>query len=580
MARIAPAITFPSAARRVPRLRISPDAAPVAPFPLHPGLAGHRVAVIDIGSNSIRLLAVELAANLSWQSIAEERAMTRLAQGIAGSGELCPEAMARSVEAIGRFLAIARQLNCTTVRAYATAAVREAANRDDFLSLVYDRTGLRLSIVSALDEGKLTHQSVAHAIDISHGTAAVVDIGGGSLEVVLSQDGIIVDNTSMPLGAVRLTEEFGGAQACAGERFKEMRRHAERLIRGAVHSPGKPPDTLVGCGGTFTTILTLAAAARGLTIDRNSPALLTLGPVSRRQLKSLIRRLRALSLEERLRVVGLPSDRADIILAGMVVVERLMRRLGATQLRVHPGGFRQGLLLRLIDELAIIDAHAHLSDTQRLDGVRAFAQRCQHPRNHSEHVAHLALSLYDQLRAQAGSPKGLGAGRDERVLLEAAAVLHDVGVCVEYRRHHKHSRTIIRHADLPGFTPREIEIIALVARYHRRALPSKKHHAFAALPAADRALVQRLAAILRVADGLDRQHAQNCRSLRARLDHSTLLIAVDVSHDPTSDFKAARSKGALLEKLLRVRLVLEAHAPARRKEHPGQPPRQRTPVQV
>lgn len=522
-------------------------------------MSGKRFAVIDIGSNSIRLLAVELIDAASWRVLAEERAMTRLAQGLARTGEISPEAMARSVEAIGRFKGQADKLGVTRVLAFATAAVREAANRRDFVSLVHDRAGLHLELVSELDEGRLTHRSVARVFDLAQGDAAVADIGGGSLEVVLSQRGIITANTSMPLGAVRVTEAFGGADSCAGVRFKEMRRHAKDLIAQRVTKPEVPPAMLVGCGGTFTTLLTLAAASRGVMIDRNSPALTTLGPVSRAQVIALLKDLRALSLEERLRVPGLPSDRADIVIAGLCVIERLMAHLGLSQVHVHPGGFREGLLLRMIDQAVLEQDRTALdaSDADHMAAVREFATGCRYDRPHSEHVATLALRLFDQFRDESSLIPDLATAQHERLMLEAAAVLHDIGIMVEYDRHHKHSRTIIRHAELRGFTERETEIIAHVARYHRRGLPRERHADFAALPDPDQALVRRLAGLLRVADGLDRAHAQNVRDARVRFGNGKVTIEVTASGDVSVDCEAADKKADLLRDVLgqKVRVV-------------------------
>ncbi|MDX2131414.1 MAG: CHAD domain-containing protein [Planctomycetota bacterium] len=529
-------------------------------------LSGRRLGVIDIGSNSIRLLCVELSDERTWKVLGEERAMTRLAQGLARGGGLSPDAMARSVEAIGRFKGLAEGLGCAVVRAFATAAVREADNRDDFVSLVRDRTGLALEMVSALDEGKLTFRSVARVLDLSRGTSAVVDIGGGSLEVVLARDEVITANQSMPLGAVRLTEAFGGADACAGREYKDMRRFIARQIARRVPEPATPPSVLVGCGGTFTTLLTLGAASRGVMLDRASPALASLGPVSLVQLRGMIESLREVNLEERLRVPGLPSDRADIVIAGFTVIERLMTHLGVSQVHVHPGGFREGLMLRMIDDDLVEFERAALnaSDDDHMAWVRAFAQRCGYERAHSEQVARLALRLYDQFREESDLIRGLGGERHERLLLEAAAVLHDVGIMVEYPRHHKHSRTIIRHADLRGFTPREIELIALVARYHRRATPQPKHDGFKGLSEPDRALVRRLAGILRVADGLDRAHAQQAADVRVRFGKGEVTLEVESQGDARTDIEAADAKADLLRDVLGVGLSIVAvgNAPA------------------
>lgn len=532
-------------------------------------LSGERIAAIDVGSNSLRLLAVELIDERNWRVLEEERAMTRLAHGLASTGVLAPEAMAASLEALVRFKATCDRLGVRVCRAFATAAVREARNGADFRSLVLDRTGLKLEIVSDRDEGRLVHRSVSRAFDLSHGVCAVADIGGGSLEVVVSDGGVIVANTSMPLGAVRLTEQFGGAEGSVASEFAAMRRHASRTMEKRLWKGATPPSLMVGCGGTFTTLMAMAAAARGVLIDRNSPAVVMMAPVSRQQIRDLIAHLRSLPLAQRLRVPGLPSDRADIIVAGFTVVDRLMKHLGATHVHVHPGGVRDGLILNVVDELLTSKDAARGAANERLAGVRAFAQRCRYERPHSEQVATLSLSIYDQLCEGSSLVPGLGADARERELLESAAVLHDIGILVEYQRHHKHSRVMIQHADLPGLTPREIEIISLVARYHRRSEPSTKHADFAALSAQDRDLVERLAGILRLADGLDRSHKQRVRAVHLRFGAKTLTVEAEAggasgealgtsAADVATDVATGTEKAALLERLVGMKIRVEA----------------------
>ncbi len=510
-------------------------------------LAGERFGVVDVGSNGIRLLAVELIDDHSWTVLAEERATARLAQGQGKSKSLCTEAMARAVEAIHRFKLRCDALKCP-VRAFATAAVRDASNRSDFVSLVKDRTGLDVSLISALDEGRYTYAAVARRHDLSHGLCAVVDIGGGSLEVVLSIDGVIVQNSSMPLGAVRLTEAFDSADMLNEQSFKNLTRHIDRELSEKVPTPGShgAPHMVVGCGGTFTTMLTLGAAMRGVIIERNSPALRTLGPVTRPQLRDVITRLRTMSLAERLRVPGLPADRADIIVAGLTVIERLMKHLGVAQIHANPGGVREGLLTRLIRErTSELDPHAS-RDERLVASARAFAEACRYERGHSERVASLAVRLYDRLHAMEVLPR-LGSEPHERAILEAAAVLHDVGIMVEYARHHKHSATMVRHADLPGWDARMQEVLAQVCRYHRRKAPSPKHNTFASLPDRDQALVLRLSALLRVADGLDRSHAAVVHDVRARRDGRRIVIHAVADADATTEVRAAAGKADVLE---------------------------------
>jgi exopolyphosphatase/guanosine-5'-triphosphate,3'-diphosphate pyrophosphatase len=514
-------------------------------------LAGQRLAVIDVGSNGIRLLAVELVDDRSWAVLAEERATARLAEGQGKGGDrehLCPESMARAVEVIQRFKARCDALGCV-VRAFATAAVRDARNRSDFLSLVQDRTGLEVEVISAFDEGRLTWGAVARRYDLSHGQCAVADIGGGSLEVVLGRDGVIVENASMPLGAVRLTEAFGGPDRCGNEHFCAMRRHIDRALATHVARPDTAPHMLVGCGGTFTTMLTLGAAMRGVMIERGSPALRTLGPLTGPQVSEMVERLRVMPLAERLRVPGLPADRADIAVAGLLVVERLMRRLGVSQVHANPGGVREGLLARMVRARVAERGEEASRDERLLASARALAAACRYERDHSEQVARLATRLYDQCIAR-GVISWLGSDAHERALLESAGVLHDVGIMVEYRRHHKHSAAIVRNADLPGWDARLQELLALLCRYHRRRGPGESHRAFAALAERDRALVRRLAGLLRVADGLDRSHAGVVEDARVVASRGRLRIEALSTGDATTEVRAALSKGDVLERVL------------------------------
>jgi exopolyphosphatase/guanosine-5'-triphosphate,3'-diphosphate pyrophosphatase len=341
-----------------------------------------------------------------------------------------------------------------------------------------------------------------------------------------------------------------------------MRKHAAGLIRKRVRKPDSPPTIMVGCGGNFTSLLTLAAASRGVLLDRNSPALTSLGPVSRAQVRTMLDELRAMSLEQRLRVPGLPSDRADIVVAGLATIERLMKHLGATQLHVHPGGFREGLLMRVVEEMLrerTRDAVAP-GDEEELGVVREFARACSYPRAHCEHVATLSLSLYDQFVRGSDLIKGLGSDRSERMMLEASCVLHDIGVLVEYDRHHRHGALMVRHAELRGLTARQIEVLACLVRYHRKREPTVRHAEFETLSETDRALVRRLSGLMRVADGLDRSHAQNVRSVHVRFGADGATIEVDSRSDASADIEAALDKAGLLESVMGTRLRIQPTA--------------------
>ena len=522
--------------------------------PLHYGpadlwLAGKVIGIIDIGSNSIRLLVVELIDQLTWKVLLEDRSMTRLAHGLTDSDMLSPEAVSRSVDAIARFAATATAKGCEIVAAFATSAVRDASNGSDFVREVQERCGVQIRIVPAAEEGRLTFDSVARVFDLSREPVAVADLGGGSLQVLNSRRGVITGNVSMPLGAVRVTERYTPTKPGATLDARKVRKGVDRVLVKRLAVPRKPPRLLIGCGGTFTTIATLAAAARGTPIGRPDVALSSIAPVSRFEVRELATKLAALTDDERARIPGLPADRADIIVAGVVTVERTMKRLGCQSLLVHSGGIREGLVLKMVREL-LAPQPPKTSPALLLQEARELAVRCGYERRHSEHVAMLCGQLYDALLS-AHLVRDLGTTPIERSILEAAAVLHDVGMLVSYKGHHRHSSAIVSNNGLTHVPPEVVAQIAMVCRYHRKRGPLTRHRAFATLPAAEQNLITRLAAILRVADGLDRSHAQLVRSIRVTAGKRILRIECTTdSAEITAEHDAAMLKGDVLSRIL------------------------------
>lgn len=557
-----------------------------------------RFGVIDIGSNSIRLLVVELhKSNTSptWQVIREERAMTRLARGVGTTGLLSNEAMNESAEAIRQFVSSAAEFGAASsrLRAFATSAVRDAANRDAFLSLVRDQAEIEVEVISGTEEAKFAFQSAARIFEVSKGDCAVVDIGGGSAEVIQSRNGVIFSSATMPLGAVRLTELFGGSEEAAGSRWNELEQHCKDEIKANVRaapSTTESTPTMIGCGGTFSTLAMLAAASQSVT-SRKPPRRDVVHksdtPITLDRIEALLDRLRRLPLTERQRVPGLPSDRADIIVAGLTVAVRLMKRLGAQAIHIHAGGVREGMMLKVIaeaDAMSVSNRQNSKAPTKSLSnsrktqpaqivsqpspnqstmhGVHALGAKCNEDPAHSNHVTYLALSLYDslstnkQLAQKSKSQPKWGSHTSERLILEAAGILHDTGIMIEYCKHHKHSESIVRHADLQGWNNRDREMLVQVCRYHRRSEPSERHEAFAALSVNERDIVVRLSAVLRVADSLDRSHRQVVRSVQLRRDGETLWIDATTSDHAHDERRAVAKKGKLLEKLLGVSIHL------------------------
>lgn len=511
-----------------------------------------RLAAIDVGTNSIRLIVVEAFANGTYRLLDDEKAITRLGRGFAVDGLLHPQPMEESAHAIARMKTIADGYAVERLRCVGTCAVREATNAPTFVAMVRERTGVTVEPISAEEEARLAYLSVASAFDLSQTQAAVVDVGGGSTEIVLSSRGAVEQVFTAPLGAVRLTERFGECGADDQRAFERMRRRVEKTLDGCIAREPFAPQAMFGTGGTFTALASMCMQRGGARDGAEVLPFTVRGyEVSRAEVRHTIERLRELPARARARIPGLSPDRAEIIVPGLVIVERVMKRLGVNALRVHDRGIRDGLIQQMIRDAFGGGDAGRAEGRDRMRGVRRFAHLCRYEEPHSVHVTRLALSIFDQLGPLAPPRPEETDWRlpATREMLEAASLLHDVGYLINYAQHHKHSYHLIVHADLPEFTSREVEIIANVARYHRRALPSKKkHRAFGVLSKADRKLVRRLSAILRLADGLDRAHTQAVQAVGVRSEGRAVRLLVEAPTDIGFELWAAEHKGELFRR--------------------------------
>lgn len=509
----------------------------------------HRVAAIDVGTNSIRLIVAEASSAGEYRVIDDEKEVTRLGRGLASTGRLSEESMAASAQTIARMREIADGYGVEVLRAVGTCAVREAENGPAFITSIEESAGITLEMITAEEEARLAFMSVGHAFDLRPFTAAVVDIGGGSTELVISVGGIVEQVFTLPLGTVRLTELVGGEETAPERRLREMRTIIRKALRKHVGDIDVAPQIMIGTGGTFTSLANISFHRNNVGLSADTHPFTVRGyEMSRSELRHLQRWLNSMSLRARTRVPGLSPDRAEIIVAGAVIIDRLMKSLGVRSLRVHDRGIRDGLLLTMIRDLLPASEPAVPRPLDRLSAVRRFAASCNYEQQHSEHVTDLAIQIYEQLVEQLDTGGATWTKPIGRELLLAAAVLHDIGYYINYSRHHKHSYHLIIHSELPGFTHRELDIIANVARYHRRAEPKSKHPAYAKLSDDDRELVKRLSAILRVADGLDRAHSQFVRAVTLEIRDSTAWFLVDAEANPVVDIWGAARKSQLFQK--------------------------------
>jgi exopolyphosphatase/guanosine-5'-triphosphate,3'-diphosphate pyrophosphatase len=502
-----------------------------------------RLAAIDIGSNSIRLLVAEATPDGNYRILDDEKQTTRLANGMAETGLLAEEAMDGSLEALGRMKTIAEGYGARTLEVIATSAVREAGNRQPFLQLARERLGVEVEVISAAEEGELSFRSVARHFDLKNLEVAAMDLGGGSAELIFAAHGVVETIYSLPLGAVRVTESVIRSDPLSDADYLRLKKHVGKWLDKIVGRPDFMPHVLIGSGGTFTALAHISMRQRGESYS-------TVGgyELNRSEVRHLFEYLRSLPLASRRGVPGLHADRADIILAGLAVIERVLKFLHVNRLLIHDQGVRDGLLLRMIGRAFPGQRPPGEDDGDVLAGARQFAAACGFEQKHALHVTRLALELFDQLQGPLHLPPG------ERLLLEAAGLLHEVGYLINYEKHHQHSYHLIMHGNLRGLSPKQRELVANIARYHRRSLPKRKHENFARLLPAERDTVKRLSALLRLADGLDRTHMQRIQSVRCDWQDDRLVLTVKADDLPEVDLWGARQKGKYFAKVFGVDL--------------------------
>jgi exopolyphosphatase/guanosine-5'-triphosphate,3'-diphosphate pyrophosphatase len=475
------------------------------------GAGAVRVAAIDIGSNSIRQIVADVSDSGVIRVVDELKAQPRLGTGVAGTGAMRPESMRSALDALARMATLARQLGAARIEAVATSAVRDAANGREFLESVDRETGLRVRALDGEAEARLTFRSALAHFDLGVGRWVVMDIGGGSVELALSADGLLDRLTSVPFGAIRMTEEYlGGASGQNGtssprsirQGVMKLRRSVREALRTELPVRDWRGARVIGSGGTFTNLAGMYLSRRQVGTARTVHGT----RVPRDELEHILDALQDMTLAERAAVPGLNPQRADIIVAGLAVVAEVMGRVDARDVVVSAYGIREGVLLEAARVLPTVADPGEA----RARSVQELAARSHFDAPHGQHVQTLSLQLFDAI----GDRLGLSSG--DRELLADAALLHDIGYHINYHKHEKHSYHLILHAELLGMSPEEQVIVANVARYHRGGEPKKKHPNYGSLDKTLRRRIKRLAAILRVADGFDRGHAGAVARIRVR----------------------------------------------------------------
>jgi len=509
-----------------------------------------NLAAVDIGTNSLHLIVAEIDPDTGrFRILGREKDLVRLGIGSTDMKYLSESAMDRALLTLKRYKQIADSSNAQ-VRAIATSAVREALNKDEFVRRVRTETGIRVEIASGVEEARLIHLGVLQALPVFKKRHLMMDIGGGSTEFLLGQERKVLYNNSLKLGAVRLTEKFFKTGKASPESIAECRHYVSGILTPVERGLNDFRfDVAIGSSGTITNLAQMISVTRG-----NSPDMPMNGfSFSRKELVAAVERIfSCTSAAERSKIPGLDPARADIIVAGAVILDEIFDVLDLKTMTISDYALREGIILDTIEKFYRKKKLDHLHDI-RYSSVLQIAENFQYEKKHAEQVARLALRIFDQTASLHH------LGKNERVYLEAAALLHEVGLFVSHAQHHRHSYYLIRNAELLGFTENEKEIIANVARYHRKSHPKLKHEGYNKLDAEEQEIVHKLASILRVADGLDRTHAAVIKNIRCRRSRSGLVLKLQKNKRMEDDLEiwGAERKKALFEETFKTSIAFK-----------------------
>ena len=498
-----------------------------------------RIAALDLGSNSFHLLVADVHPDGTFEAVAREKEMLRLGDDVTQNRRISPAAADRAVATVRRLKQLADALGATEVLAKATSALRSAENGSGLVDRIEVETGVEVEVISGLEEARLIFAAVRASVVIDPPPALGIDIGGGSVEFMIGDSAGLRWAESLPLGVGRLTAEFVHDDPPS----KTERKRLDDHIRGALEPLlpdiiSRSPTMCVGTSGTINDLARMAVALQTGDIPAVSNGL----RVSRDDLRTLHDRIIKAKIADRRRLPGLEEKRTELLPAGSLLLVTTLELFDIDTLTISDWALREGIVL---DAVVTHDPDDWSDDPRALRraAISNLARRCNSDEEHTAHVTRLALRLFDE----AQSLHDLGP--DDREMLEFAAMVHDIGQHVSPRGHHRHAAYLVDHAHLRGFEPSEVQFLATLTRHHRRGDPKPSEPRFAALSATDRARVRKLAALLRVADGLDRGRRGVVEDLTADVGADLVILRLQVRGDPELALWGARRRRDLFEQV-------------------------------
>jgi exopolyphosphatase / guanosine-5'-triphosphate,3'-diphosphate pyrophosphatase len=507
-----------------------------------------RLAAIDVGSNSLHLIIADVTPAGQIEIVDRVKEMVRLGRRSFTTGHLTDEAMDLSIRTLAYFRRVADLRRVEKMRAVATSAVREAHNRGEFIRRIQAETGIEVEVISGKEEARLIFAAAQHAMGLEGGPYLLVDVGGGSVEFVLVRDSHPLWMKSLKLGAARLTERFLPDDPPTAAQRRRLERHLEEEIGDLMREARRAGVVrAIGTSSSINTLVAMARAARGEESGRLHGAAASVDEIS-----AVTERLLEVNAATRADLPGIDAKRIDQIGAAALLADFVLHHSGAPELTACGWAMREGLLLGLIPQ-----HETRRSPDARRRSVSGLASRFAGKNVHGRHVAKLALTLFDI------TAPVLGLNGAARELLEYAALLHDVGHAIDHDRHNRHSYYLIKNGELLGFDPSEIEILALAARGHRKQGGQFYPEELGGLSPVARRTARGLAAILRVADGLDRSHFGVVKKLKASFSPGRMVIEVNTGPESVDlELWTCERRTDLLAKLLDRRIILQPEDPA------------------
>ncbi|XPM54301.2 MAG: HD domain-containing protein [Leptolyngbya sp. IPPAS B-1204] len=514
------------------------------------------LAAIDVGTNSIHMAVVKVEPVIpAFTIIAREKATVRLGDREPQTGRLTPEAMERAIVALRRCQEIAKTLNAEEIVATATSAVREAPNGQTFLHEVEKELGLIIDLISGQEEARRIYLGVLSGMEFNNQPHVIIDIGGGSTELILGDGHEPRTLSSTKIGAVRLTAELVHTDPISNSEFNYLQAYVRGMLERSVEElsaqvqPGEQPR-LVGTSGTIETLAAIHAREKlGLI-----PSPLNGYQFSLKDLREITNRLRKLNYSERAAIPGMSDRRSEIIVAGAVILQEAMTLLGLEEITICERALREGIVVDWMLNHGLIEDRLRFQGSVRQRSVFKVAHKYHVNLEHGRRVADFALDLFDQLRGRLHH-----WSEAERELLWASAVLHNCGHFVSHSEHHKHSYYLIRYGELLGYTDVEIETIANLARYHRKSGPKKKHDSFRSIGSKKhRRVVEQLSPLLRLAVALDRRQIGAIQQVRCEYLPQEIRLhvtAVDPEDDCELELWSLNLKRSCFEEIYGLKLV-------------------------